>query len=281
MTMKFTKMHGLGNDYLFVDCFTESVTSPAELARRVSDRHFGVGGDGLVLIMPSQSADAMMRIFNADGSEAEMCGNALRCVAKYLYEHRGVRQKVLTVETRAGIKTLTIILENSQVNSVRADLGPPSFTDNRLFAVDCDVTRSHPMQVNNHGYQFTAVSMGNPHCVIFVPQISEEMLKEDGPALEISPLFPQKTNVEFVQIESENSLRMRVWERGSGETMACGTGACAAVAAACHNGLTTRQVMVHLLGGDLLIEWDQNTNHLLMTGPAVEVFHGEWPVATS
>jgi diaminopimelate epimerase len=279
--MKFTKMHGLGNDYLFVDCFTESVAAPVDLARRVSDRHFGVGGDGLVLIMPSRTADAKMRIFNADGSEAEMCGNALRCVAKYLYEHREIRREVLTVETRAGIKTLTVITENSRVNSIRADMGAPFFTDSRLFSVDCDTTRSHPVQVNNRCYQFTAVSMGNPHCVIFVPRIIEEMLREDGPALEINPLFPRKTNVEFVQIESENLLRMRVWERGSGETMACGTGACAAVAAAVHNGLTTRQVMVRLLGGDLLIEWDQNSHHLLMTGPAVEVFHGEWPATPS
>jgi diaminopimelate epimerase len=275
--MKFTKMHGLGNDYIYVNCLAEPINHPADLARKISDRHFGVGGDGLVLIMPSQLAAARMRMFNADGSEAEMCGNAIRCVAKLLYEQRLVSQETFQIETLAGLKKVTVITENASVRSVRVDMGEP-ILENKLIPVLADglTTLDRPLQVNNRCYHFTAVSMGNPHCVIFVPKITDEMINNDGPVLERHPLFPQKTNVEFVVVETENSLRMRVWERGSGETMACGTGSCAAAVAAALNRLTARKVWVHLLGGALLVEWDEVTNHVWMTGPAVAVFRGEW-----
>jgi diaminopimelate epimerase len=275
--MKFTKMHGLGNDYIYVNCLTEPINHPADLARKISDRHFGVGGDGLVLIMPSQLAAARMRMFNADGSEAEMCGNAIRCVAKFLYEQRLVSQETFEIETLAGLKKVTVIIENALVQSVCVDMGEP-ILENKLIPVLADglTSLNRPLQVNNRCYHFTAVSMGNPHCVIFVPKITDEMISNDGPVLERHPLFPQKTNVEFVVAETENSLRMRVWERGSGETMACGTGSCAAAVAAALNRLTARKVWVHLLGGALLVEWDEVTNHVWMTGPAVAVFRGEW-----
>jgi diaminopimelate epimerase len=275
--MQFTKMHGLGNDYIYVNCFAEPVNDPVNLARKISDRHFGVGGDGLILIMPSQVAEARMRMFNADGSEAQMCGNGIRCVAKFLCDRRIVNQKTFQIETLAGLKTVTVNTENALVQSVKVDMGEP-ILENKLIPVRADglTTLDQPIEVNTHCYHFTAVSMGNPHCVIFVPQITDEMINSDGPVLEQHVIFPQKTNVEFVVAESENSLRMRVWERGSGETMACGTGSCAAGVAAALNRLTARKVWVHLLGGDLLVEWDEVTNHVWMTGPAVEVFRGEW-----
>jgi diaminopimelate epimerase len=275
--MKFTKMHGLGNDYIYINCFAEPINNPVDLARKISDRHFGVGGDGLILILPSQIADAQMRMFNADGSEAQMCGNGIRCVAKFLYDRRIVNQKTFQIETLAGLKTVTVNTENALVQTVRVDMGEP-ILENKLIPVLADglTTLNRLIQISNHCYHFTAVSMGNPHCVIFVPQITDEMINSDGPIIECHSLFPQKTNVEFVVAENETSLRMRVWERGSGETMACGTGACATAVAAALNRLTSRKVWVHLLGGDLLVEWDEITNHVWMTGPAVEVFQGEW-----
>jgi diaminopimelate epimerase len=276
--MKFIKMQGLGNDYIYIDCFSTTVEEPAALARKISDRHFGVGGDGLVLIMPSSVAAARMRMFNADGSEAEMCGNAIRCVAKYLYDHRLVSQARFEIETLAGMKKIAVRTAGSTVQTVRVDMGTPVL-DSRGIPVntDLDATVGFPLAVNGRNYHFTAVSMGNPHCVIFVPEISDIMVWEDGPVIERDPLFPRKTNVEFVQVVSGELLAMRVWERGTGETLACGTGSCAAAVAAMLNRLTGSKVTVRLLGGDLEVEWDQADNHVYMTGPAVEVFQGEWP----
>lgn len=275
--MKFTKMHGIGNDYVYINAFEEEVTAPEQLAVAISDRHFGVGGDGLVLIMPSKIADAKMRMFNSDGSEAEMCGNAIRCVGKFLYDHRIVRKETLTIETLAGIKTLNLETKNGLVSAVKVDMGEPILQSD-LIPVDGDsrIIINEPIAVNDRNYRFTAVSMGNPHCVIFVPEITDAMVLMDGPALETHRLFPRKINVEFVKVNSKASLTMRVWERGSGETMACGTGACASVVAAILNKLTDRLVTVKLLGGELLIEWEPVSNHVFMTGPAVTVFEGEW-----
>lgn len=275
--MKFTKMHGIGNDYIYINGFEEHIANPEQLAVAISDRHFGVGGDGLVLIMPSQVADARMRMFNSDGSEAEMCGNAIRCVGKFLYDHRIVEKETLTIETLAGIKQLTLKLKQGVVDTVKVDMGEPILQSD-LIPVNQDsrIITGEFITVNGHNYQYTAVSMGNPHCVIFVPEITDAMVLTDGPALEVHPLFPRKINVEFVKVNSRRSLTMRVWERGSGETMACGTGACASVVAAISNNLTERTVSVKLLGGELLIEWDPVSNHVFMTGPAVTVFEGEW-----
>ncbi|MGE5605466.1 MAG: diaminopimelate epimerase [Bacteroidota bacterium] len=275
--MKFTKMHGIGNDYVYINAFETEITKPEQLAVAISDRHFGVGGDGLVLIMPSKIADARMRMFNSDGSEAEMCGNAIRCVGKFLYDHRIVNKETLTIETLAGIKLLNLETKKGFVSAVKVDMGEPILQSN-LIPVDGDsrIIIDEPIAVNDRNYRFTAVSMGNPHCVIFVPEITDTMVLTDGPALEIHHLFPRKINVEFVKVNSKDSLTMRVWERGSGETMACGTGACASVVAAILNKLTDRLVTVKLLGGELLIEWEPVSNHVFMTGPAVTVFEGEW-----
>lgn len=275
--MKFTKMHGIGNDYVYINAFEEEIAAPEQLAVAISDRHFGVGGDGLVLIMPSQIADAKMRMFNSDGSEAEMCGNAIRCVGKFLYDHRIVTKETLTIETLAGIKSLNLETKNGLVSAVKVDMGEPILQSD-LIPVNGDsrIIVDEPIAVNDRNYRFTAVSMGNPHCVIFVPEITDAMVLTDGPTLETHRLFPRKINVEFVKVNSKDSLTMRVWERGSGETMACGTGACASVVAAILNKLTDRSVTVKLLGGELLIEWEPVSNHVFMTGPAVTVFEGEW-----
>lgn len=275
--MKFTKMHGLGNDYIYINCFTETVTDPTNLAIPMSDRHFGVGGDGIVLIMPSEIADAKMRMFNADGSEAEMCGNAVRCVGKYLYDRQIVPKKELSIETKAGIKKLQLTVNGSKTELVRVDMGEPVLQSD-LIPVTGEARRVIHEQISTggHEYRYTAVSMGNPHCVIFVPEITDDQVLKDGPLLEVYPFFPKKINVEFVKVLSEDLVQMRVWERGSGETLACGTGASATVVAAVLNHLTGRRVTVKLLGGDLIIEWDEASNHLFMTGPVVEVFEGEY-----
>lgn len=275
--MKFTKMHGIGNDYVYVNAFEEEISAPERLAVTISDRHFGVGGDGLVLIMPSKIADARMRMFNSDGSEAEMCGNAIRCVGKFLYDHKIVTKETLTIETLAGIKRLNLEIEKGIVNAVKVDMGEPILQSNLIpVSGESRIIIGEPIAANGHNYQFTAVSMGNPHCVIFVPEITDTMVLTDGPVLEIHRLFPRKINVEFAKVNSKASVTMRVWERGSGETMACGTGACATVVAAILNKLTDRTVTVKLLGGELLIEWEPESNHVFMTGPAVTVFEGEW-----
>ncbi|HBF37451.1 MAG TPA: diaminopimelate epimerase [Firmicutes bacterium] len=276
--MKFTKMQGIGNDYIYIDAFHETVPNPTELAVKVSDRHFGIGGDGLVLILPSENADAKMRMFNADGSEAEMCGNAIRCVGKYLYEHQLIPKKALAIETLSGMKHLRLLIHNDKVEFVEVDMGIPELNP-ALIPVSLVKERiiAEAIEVNQHYYHFTGVSMGNPHCVIFVPELTDPMILSDGPALEIHPFFPRKTNVEFVSVTERDQIVMRVWERGSGETLACGTGACAAVVAAILNQRTDNQVHVNLRGGVLTIEWNPNNHHVYMTGPAVEVFQGVWP----
>jgi diaminopimelate epimerase len=277
--MKFTKMQGIGNDYIYIDCFHETVDNPVELAIKVSDRHFGIGGDGLVLILPSNYADAQMRMFNADGSEAEMCGNAIRCVGKYLYEHQLIDmcKTSLKIDTLSGIKQLKLKIIGDKVESVEVDMGLPEL---KAAAIPVNIPKervvAEMIEVNQHRYQFTGISMGNPHCVIFVPEITDSMVLVDGPALETHSIFPRKTNVEFVKVLTRDHIIMRVWERGSGETLACGTGACATVVAAILNELTENKVQVDLRGGSLTIEWNKDNNHVYMTGPALEVFNGEW-----
>jgi diaminopimelate epimerase len=277
--MRFTKMQGAGNDYVYVDCLTQPPPpDPARLAREISDRHFGVGGDGLILIGPSQVADARMRMFNADGSEAEMCGNGVRCVAKYLYDHGLSRANPLRVETGRGVLGLDLMTNEGQVDRVRVDMGPPILAAEEIpTTLPGSPVVGVPLAVEGYDLRATCVSMGNPHCVLFVDRITDELVRTLGPRIETDARFPRRTNVEFVEVLSPTELRQRTWERGSGETLACGTGACAVCVAGALGGYTQRKVLIHLLGGDLEIEWSEATNHVLMTGPAVEVFSGEWP----
>ena len=275
--MRFTKMHGIGNDYIFVDCFHETLAeAPETLAAKVSERHFGIGGDGLILILPSNVADARMRIFNADGSEAEMCGNGVRCVAKYVYERGIAKKNPLTIETGRGVLTLHLEVKDDRVQSVTVDMGEPILDPARIPVRLNGTVIEYPINVDGVDLAITCVSMGNPHCVIFRPEIDDLLVTQIGPKLERHPLFPNRTNVEFVQVLSPSEVRMRVWERGSGETLACGTGACAVCVAGVLAGRLDRKVLVHLLGGDLQIEW-RSDGHVFMTGPATEVFTGEWP----
>jgi diaminopimelate epimerase len=273
----FTKMHGLGNDYIYFDCLRDPglLADPARLAPRLSNRHLGIGGDGIVLILPDPEADFRMRMFNADGSEAEMCGNAIRCVAKYVYDRGHTRATTLRIRSGRGILTLALTVAEGTVKTVCVDMGEP-ILDGPDIPVD--VPRSpvlrEPVRLSNgRTYEFTAVSMGNPHAVIFVDTITDEQVLRDGRELEVHPLFPKRINVEFVQVLSPSNARMRVWERGAGETMACGTGASAVGVACALNHLTGRDLTVHLLGGDLRITWADN-NHVFMDGPAAFAFEG-------
>ena len=263
--MKFIKMHGAGNDYVYVDCFRETVADPSAAAVKVSDRHYGVGSDGLVLICPSETADCRMRMFNADGSEGEMCGNGIRCVGKYAYESGIARKETLTVETLAGIKTLTLSVRDGNVDAATVDMGTPKLTSElpeQIF-------------VDGRMRQFVGVSTGNPHAVYFENGIGSLDLKRIGPAYENHPRFPDRVNSEFVEVTDRNHIRMRVWERGSGETLACGTGATASAMACIWMGYTEDDVEVKLLGGTLRIRFDRESGHAYMTGEAVEVFRGE------
>lgn len=262
--MHFTKMQGLGNDYVYIDCTQNVPSNLPELAVKISDRHFGVGSDGLICICHSDVADFRMRMFNADGSEGEMCGNGIRCVGKFIYDKNLARKTPITVETLAGIKTLQIRVENGFATSITVDMGEPSPEPTRDLEIDGNIYSVHP------------VSMGNPHAVIFSDQIEQLNLAAIGPHFEFHPSFPNRTNTEFVEIVSRNFLKMRVWERGSGETLACGTGACATLVAAVLEGLADRTATIQLLGGNLLIRWDETDNHVYMRGPAVTVFEGEW-----
>ena len=274
--MRFTKMQGLGNDYLYVNLFEERVEDPSALAARLSDRHFGVGGDGLVLIAPSGAADFRMEMYNADGSRGAMCGNASRCVAKYVYE-RGLTQKTdLLLETDSGVRALHVSVRDGKVTDVRVDMGAPSFScgDIPCLLAQDEAVRA-PITALGRAFEVTALSMGNPHAVIFLDEPVEGFdLRAYGPAIETSAAFPDRVNVEFVSVLSPERLRMRVWERGSGVTLACGTGACAAFAAARRLGLVGERAEVILDGGTLLIERDERTGHLLMSGPAEFVFDG-------
>ena len=274
--MKFTKMHGCGNDYVYVNLFEEQIGDPAKVSIAVSDRHFGIGSDGLITIGPSEIADFRMRIYNADGSEAEMCGNGIRCVAKYVYDHKLTDKTEITVETGAGVKTLQLTVEDDKVTLVRVDMGEPILTPDEIPVVaDGDRVVDEPIVVDDKEWRMTCVSMGNPHAVVFVDDVPHFELEKYGPLFENHVRFPKRTNTEFVQIVSRNEAIMRVWERGSAETWACGTGTCATVMACILNGLTDNEVLVHLRGGDLRIAYDAKSNHIFMTGPATEVFEGE------
>lgn len=276
--MRFTKMHGAGNDYVYIDCFAQPEPSdPAALARRISDRHYGVGGDGLILILPSKVADARMRMFNADGTEAEMCGNGIRCVAKYVYDHGVCRKQQVAIETGAGILELRLEVRGGKVERVQVDMGRPVLEAKRIpTTLPGPAVVRVPLVVGGRTLEVTCVSMGNPHCVVFVEELSDELVLGVGPLVERDEHFPRRVNVEFVQVLGPEEVRMRVWERGSGETLACGTGASAACVAGVLAGVTRRHVVAHLPGGDLELEWAED-DHVYLTGPAVEVFSGEWP----
>ncbi len=274
--MKFTKMNGCGNDYVYINGFVEKVENPKELAKKVSDRHFGIGSDGLILIVPSDKADFCMRMFNADGSEGEMCGNGIRCVAKYVYDHKMTDKTEISVETKAGIKYLDLTVEDEKVTKVKVDMGEPILEPKKI-PVRSEKKRvvNEPIAVAEKAWNMTCVSMGNPHAVVFVEDTGSLEIEKYGPLFENHELFPNRTNTEFVQVLNRNEINMRVWERGSGETLACGTGTCASVVACILNGYTDEKVLVHLLGGDLEIEYEKTTNHVFMTGPAETVFEGE------
>lgn len=278
--MKFTKMHGAGNDYVYVDCFAQpSPENPQALAIQISDRRFGVGGDGLILIEPSEQADARMRMFNADGSEAEMCGNGIRCVAKYVFDHGICRKEALRIATGNGVLELNIKASGNLAETITVDMGRPQ---TQPEAVPTTLSNSAvvdlPVNFGGVDLRVTCVSMGNPHCVCFVEQATDELVLGLGPIIEKDPRFPNRTNVEFIEVVSRGELRQRTWERGSGETWACGTGASAVCVAGVLTGRTDREVLIHLLGGDLRLRWDEQSDHVFMTGGAVEVFEGVWPM---
>ncbi len=274
--MKFTKMHGCGNDYVYVNLFEEHIDDPAEISIKVSDRHFGIGSDGLITIGPSDIADFRMRIYNADGSDAEMCGNGIRCVAKYVYDHKLTDKTEISVQTGAGVKILKLFVEGDKVEQVTVDMGEPALAAAEIPVVaDGDRVVDEPIEVCGKEWRMTCVSMGNPHAVVFVDDVENFELEKYGPHFENHERFPKRTNTEFVNVVSRTEAYMRVWERGSAETWACGTGTCATVMACILNGKTDNKVLVHLRGGDLTIEYDEKTNHVFMTGPATEVFNGE------
>ena len=276
--MKFTKMHGTGNDYIYINGFVENIKNPSELSLKLSDRHKGVGSDGLVVILPSEDCDFKMRMFNSDGSESEMCGNASRCVGKYVYEKGMTKKTGITLETLAGVKVLKLWLnEEKRVEKVTVDMGAPVLDASSIpTAFSQSPVVKSPLPVSDDAtYEVTCLSMGNPHAVLFMDKIDELDLSEIGPVIEHAPYFPNRTNTEFVEVVSDRWLKMRVWERGAGETLACGTGACAAVVAAVLNGLAGRKATVQLRGGDLEIEWNEEDNRVYLTGDAVTVFEGE------
>ncbi len=277
--MRFTKLHGLGNDYIYIDAISQDLSAydlPA-LSRVLSDRNFGIGGDGIILVSPSEIADFAMRIYNSDGSEAEMCGNGMRAFAKFVYEHGLTERTSLEVETYAGIIKPVLTVEDGKVALIRVDMGEPRLARSEIPMVGEPADQpviAEPLQVNGHDLKITCVSMGNPHCVVFVDDADSFPVRELGPVMECHPLFPRKTNVEFASIDDRRNIQMRVWERGAGVTLACGTGASATVVAAALNDLADRTARVSLLGGDLFIEWAED-NHVFLTGPADEAFSGE------
>jgi diaminopimelate epimerase len=280
--MRFTKMHGLGNDYVYVDCFRQPPPrDAAALSRVISDRHFGVGSDGLILIGPSERADARMRMFNADGSEAEMCGNGVRCVAKYVYDHGIAVKPRLAIETGNGVLTLDLDVRNGKVERVTVDMGPPILDADKIptnLPGPRVINYSGPHWTANDGFNWrlTCVSMGNPHAVYYCDDVAAAPLEVVGPQIENAAVFPRRINVHFVQVHSPSEVTMRTWERGSGVTLACGTGACAVAVAGVLTGRTDRRITAHLPGGDLELNWSEADDHVYMTGPAVEVFSGEW-----
>ncbi len=275
--MRFTKMHGAGNDYVYVNAFKEALPEdiPA-LARKISDRHTGVGGDGLILICPSDKADARMRMYNADGSESEMCGNGVRCVAKFVYDHGIAQKEELKIETGRGVLTLQVFPVDGRVQQVRVNMGHPILEADLIPTTLTGTPPVNvPLEVGGTTLHVTAISMGNPHCVTFVDELNDHLVHGIGPQVEVHPAFPRRVNAEFIKVISRSETQMRVWERGSGETQACGTGACASLVAGVLNGLTDRKVLCHLPGGDLTLEWAES-GEVFMTGPATEVFSGDW-----
>lgn len=275
--MKFTKMEGLGNDYVYVNCFQEHIDNPSQMAVKVSDRHFGIGSDGLILIKPSDKADFCMDMYNADGTQSEMCGNGIRCVGKYVYDYRLTSKTSISVETLAGIKYLDLQVENGKVALVTVNMGAPELVPAKIpVKSEKEILIREPIEVKGKTYEMTCVSMGNPHCVVFVEDTAAFPLEEVGPEFEKHPVFPNRVNAEFIQILDRKTVNMRVWERGTGETLACGTGACASTVACILNGLTEEEITLHLLGGDLKVRWDREENLVYMTGPATVVFDGEY-----
>lgn len=275
--MRFTKMHGCGNDYIYINCLEETVESPEKMAVAMSERHFGVGSDGLVLILPSAIGDFRMRMFNLDGSEGEMCGNAVRCIGKYVYERGLTDRTEIALETADGMKYLRLQVENGVVESVTVDMGEPVLTAAEIPVISEKYpVMGETVQILDREFAFTCVSMGNPHGVTFVEKVKDFPVEKYGSAAEVHSMFPKKANIEFIEIVDESHIRMRVWERGSGETLACGTGACAAVTACVLNGKTGRRVEVELIGGRLMIEWREADNRIYMTGPAAFSFDGLW-----
>ena len=276
--MKFTKMQGIGNDYVYVNCLQETIENPSELAKKISDRHYGVGSDGLIMINPSDKADFEMEMYNADGSRGEMCGNGIRCVAKYVYDYGLTDKTSISVETLAGIKYLDLTVEDGKVVLVKVDMGKPMLRPEEVPVVsEKEEVIDEPITVDGQEYRMTCVSMGNPHAVVFIDQdVKEFPLETVGVKFENHERFPKRVNTEFVNVLDRHTAQMRVWERGSGETLACGTGACAVAVSCALNGLTEDEVTVKLLGGDLQIKWDREKNTVYMTGPAEVVFDGEW-----
>lgn len=272
-------MQGLGNDYVYVNCFREKIADPSRLAVKISDRHFGVGSDGLILINPSDKADFEMEMYNADGSRGEMCGNGIRCVAKYVYDYGLTDQTSISVETLGGIKYLDLTVKDGKAVLVKVDMGKPELSPEKIPVVSAgENVVDEPIDVDGQNYRMTCVSMGNPHAVVYVDcDVRELPLEEIGPQFENHERFPNRVNTEFVRVLDRRTVEMRVWERGSGETLACGTGACAVAVSCVLNGLTEDEVTVKLLGGDLQIKWDREKDTVFMTGPAEVVFDGEWP----
>ena len=274
--IKFTKMHGLGNDYVYIDAINQKIENESSLAKFVSNRHFGIGSDGLILICKSEIADFKMRMFNSDGSEAEMCGNGIRCVGKFVYDKRLTNKTTVKIETLAGIKTLILNTKDEKVGTARVDMGEPILEAEKIPVISTEKpVKNLELEAENKKFKFTCVSMGNPHAITIVENTKEFDVEKYGKVLEIDKAFPKKANIEFAQIIDRQNINMRVWERGAGETLACGTGACATAVACNLNGLTDRKVNIELLGGTLNIEWNETDNHVYMTGPAVTVFDGE------
>ncbi len=275
MKLNFTKMQGSGNDYIYFNCFEQEITSPESLSVFLSDRHFGIGGDGVVLICPSDIADAKMRMFNLDGSEGKMCGNAIRCVAKYLYDNDIVKKDRLTIETLSGLRKLKLYFQNGKVNSAMVDMGRAELVPSKIpVRMEGDSIISRPIKIDGKDYDITCVSVGNPHCVVFMDHLDNINMEKVGPMFENAPLFPERVNTEFVTVINRTTLKMRVWERGSGETWACGTGACAAAVAAVLNGYCPKdeEITVRLKGGNLIVRYSDDT--IYMTGNAIKVFEG-------
>ena len=273
--IKFTKMHGLGNDYVYIDAINQKIENESSLAKFVSNRHFGIGSDGLILICKSEVADFKMRMFNSDGSEAEMCGNGIRCVGKFVYDKGLTNKTTVKIETLAGIKTLILNTKDGKVETARVDMGEPILKAEKIPVISTEEpVKNLELEAENKKFKFTCVSMGNPHAITIVENTKEFDVEKYGKVLEINKAFPKKANIEFAQIVDRQNINMRVWERGAGETLACGTGACATAVACNLNGLTDRKVNIELLGGTLNIEWNETDNHVYMTGPAVTVFDG-------